>query len=588
MLQRINLLSPQLASQIAAGEVVERPSSVVKELVENSIDAGATEITVTIEQGGAKKIVVHDNGVGIHHDDLVFALSRHATSKIRSSADLAAIHSLGFRGEALASISAVSRLTLTTRTQGSDLAWQVYCPGDPDAVTIQPAAHPIGTTVEVADLFFNVPARKKFLKSGATEFLRIEELLQRIALSRFDLAFTLTHNAKKILYLPRAIEAEQQKERVIKICGPEFMEQALKLDAKTATMRVYGWAASPNYSRSQGDLQYFYVNGRLVKDKLLASAVKHAYADHLYHGRFPALVLFFEIDPLLVDVNVHPAKAEVRFREGAGVYEFLVRAIKQSLAPLQVPKQEAMRREAIPDFTPLIDFHDQRQQSSLLSFGSATTVGSDSLAPTTNTQAFKSHVTFHPLGYAVGMLHGLYLIAQNEAGVVLVDVHAAYERIAYEKLKKQLAANATPPAQRLLLPISVTLLPADLVGLSQEEGLLERLGFEIEKMGENIIVVRSVPTLLCNYNISNLIKDLSSELNAQGSSIDVSQKEQKILATLACHNSIRGKNTLSMLEMNALLREMEQTDFINQCNHGRPTWVQLTLAELDKIFMRGR
>lgn len=601
----IKQLSTRLANQIAAGEVVERPASVIKEILENSLDAKATKIDIEVEQGGSKLIRIRDNGAGIAKDDLSLALSRHATSKIYVLEDLEAVNSLGFRGEALASISSVSRLVLTSCQSEQAGAWQVKTEGREMQPLVQRAAHPVGTSVEVKDLFFNTPARRRFLKTEKTEFRHLEEVIKRIALSRFGVGFQLRHNSRIIYQLRQAISEQEQAKRIASICGTAFIDNALKLDlsADSSGLRLFGWVGLPTFSRSQADLQYFFVNGRMVKDKVVNHAVRQAYADVLYHGRYPAYVLYLELDPAGVDVNVHPTKHEVRFRESRLVHDFLFRSLHRFIAevnPKEQLKTGAMQAE-------MIDISTSNQQSKMAFFPAGTPAGGYSgkqsysgikeqmqvyarLHPETNditVDANNNAESCPPLGYAVAQIHGIYVLAENEQGLILVDMHAAHERIVYERMKISWQQDRIK-SQPLLVPLSLAVTKAEADYAQTAANMFYRLGFEIELLGEESLAVRQVPVLLAKSDIEQLIRDVLSDCIVQGDSQRVEQQINTLLGTMACHGAIRAHRQLTLPEMNALLRDMEQTERSGQCNHGRPTWVQLTISALDKLFMRGQ
>ncbi|WP_028469891.1 DNA mismatch repair endonuclease MutL [Neptunomonas japonica] len=609
-MSQIHLLSPRLANQIAAGEVVERPASVVKELLENSLDAGATRLEVDVEQAGIKLIRIRDDGDGIEKDDLPLALSRHATSKIYELEDLEAVASLGFRGEALASISSVSRLTLTSRRICSEHAWQVQTEGRDMSAQLSPAAHPQGTTVEMRDLFFNTPARRKFLKTENTEFKHLEEVVKRLALSRFDVAFQLKHNGRVIHQLkPASVKAEQER-RVAAVCGPAFVDQSLHVDmnAEASGLSLRGWIGLPTFSRSQADLQYFFVNGRMIRDKLVTHAVRQAYADVLFHGRHPAYVLYLELDPALVDVNVHPTKHEVRFREGRLVHDFIFRSIHRVIGEIRpdasnVPAlQELTAVEATTEqkfdqqYMPL---HQPREISGVneqiapygqlhqnRSFSQPSSSGFSASPPVVSFESDEM-AEVPPLGYAVAQLHGIYVLSQNKEGLVLVDMHAAHERIVYERLKLACEAEGVR-SQPLLVPVSVALSVREADAAEEFDELFEKLGFELARMGEETIVIRQVPVTLAKANVEQLLRDVLSDMMMFGSSRRLEEHMNELLATMACHGAVRANRQLTLPEMNSLLRDMEATERSGQCNHGRPTWTQLSMGELDKLFMRGQ
>jgi DNA mismatch repair protein MutL len=606
---RIHSLPTQLVNQIAAGEVVERPSSVVKELVENCFDAGARQISIDIEQGGARLIKIRDDGCGIVKEDLPLALSRHATSKIATLEDLEHVVSMGFRGEALPSISSVARLTLISRTAGADCAWRVNADGTERDFDPQPDPHPEGTTVEVRDLFYNTPARRKFLKAEKTEFAHIETLVQRMALSRFDIGFKLTHNQREILSLkPSATEIEQER-RIAGICGSAFIENSVKIDFESSGLHLTGWVGLPTFSRSQQDMQFFYVNDRLIKDKLVAHAVKQAYQDVLFHGRHPVFVLFLALDPALVDVNAHPAKMEVRFREGRLVHDFLFSALHRSLADLR-PGHQEQTPAPVQEFTPQpqakpVEGHRTEshkpaysprlpQQDSLplnveetIQAYAALYSKPEPVQKPAQTQPAAQTKGTPPLGYAIAHLHNIYILSETPNGIILVDAHAAHERVTYERLKKQYH-NGNVPSQPLLLPIKIKVSPAEADLAEQEHEFFMSLGFDLNRSGPETVILRSTPALLNNADMETLIRDVLADIIEHGVSTRVQEQINELLATMACHGAVRAHRRLTVDEMNALLREMEQTERIGQCNHGRPTWIELSTHELDKFFLRGQ
>jgi DNA mismatch repair protein MutL len=618
---RIHSLPTQLVNQIAAGEVVERPSSVVKELVENCFDAGASQIFIEIEQGGARLIKIRDNGCGIVKDDLPLALSRHATSKIASLKDLEQVVSMGFRGEALPSISSVSRLTLISRISDADCAWKVIADGTEQAFNPQPDPHPQGTTVDVRDLFYNTPARRKFLKTEKTEFTHIETLIQRMALSRFDIGFNLSHNQKEILNLkPAAIETEQEQ-RIAGICGSAFIENSVKIEFAASGLSITGWVGLPTFSRSQQDMQFFYVNGRLVRDKLVSHAVKQAYQDVLFHGRHPVFVLYLMLDPMLVDVNAHPAKLEVRFREGRLVHDFLFSALHRSLADLRPGHNLRFNTERLSSdsVTQQAEYESSRQTYPVLMVD-PNTIGpveqsqnhridfnsrppQQASLPLQVEEAVQAYASLYskseltavppmqheakPLGHAIAHLHSIYILSETATGIILVDTHAAHERVTYERLKQQYQ-NGSVPSQPLLLPIKIKVSAAEADLAEQEQAFFDALGFEINRAGPETIVLRSIPMLLSNADMETLIRDVLADMTVHGMSQRILEKSNEILATMACHGAVRARRRLTIDEMNALLRDMEQTERIGQCNHGRPTWIELSTNDLDKFFMRGQ
>jgi DNA mismatch repair protein MutL len=582
----IQVLPSQLINQIAAGEVIERPASVVKELLENSLDAGASAIEVEIESGGSRRIRVRDNGTGIRRQDIPLALSRHATSKIASLEDLEQISSLGFRGEALPSIASVSRLQLSSRQPDATSGWVFQSNGSGSTADTMPVAHPVGTTVDVQDLFYNTPARRRFMRTETTEFRHIEQVVRRIALSCFPVGVKLQHNRKPVLQLPPAGTRAEQERRLARICGDAFMEQAVYIEHSGAGLKLGGWVAAPTFSRSQPDLQYFYVNGRMVRDKLVTHAVRQAYTDVLFHGRHPAYVLFLEIDPTVVDVNAHPAKHEVRFRDSRLVHDFLFRTLHDALAQIRPA-------EDLPPPQPNRPLHslDIRtgqgstvQQSRLPLGVREQLAGYAALHPEPTAPQPDEE---HPLGHALAQLHGVYILAQNRQGLVLVDMHAAHERITYEGLKTAHAGDGVR-SQPLLVPLGlvVSAREADICESGQER--FNDLGFEVDRTGPEQLTVRQVPVLLYDTDIEGLVRDVLSDLLEQGDSRRVEDSVNAVLSTMACHGSVRANRRLTIDEMNALLREMEITERSGQCNHGRPTWIQVSLDELDKLFLRGR
>ena len=624
MTTKIHQLTPRLANQIAAGEVVERPASVIKELLENCLDAQANKIDVDVEQGGVKLMRVRDNGTGIGEQDLGLALSRHATSKISSLEDLESVQSLGFRGEALASVSSVSRLTLTSNIEGQDSAWQVMTEGRDMTPQLQPAAHPVGTSVEVRDLFFNTPARRKFLRTEKTEFGHLEEVIKRLALSRFDVAFSLKHNQKVIHNLRPADTQAAQEKRVASVCGPAFMQQALHIEMEAPGLKLWGWVGLPTFSRSQMDLQYFFVNGRVVRDKLVGHAVRQAYRDVLYHGRHPAFVLYLDLEPANVDVNVHPTKNEVRFRDGRLVHDFIFRSLHKALAQVrpEMPTGGGIEQLGVmqeqPSITPQgieagvfagqtqvdlgqvagnplaspmqqvpwqtgsLNPHSPRQMQEQAQVYGSLHDHSETLASLA-TEAGQ----VPPLGYAVAQLHGIYIVAENAKGLVLVDMHAAHERIVYEKMKVSWAQQGIK-AQPLLVPIAMAVSSREADQVEAQQQLFAELGFVIDRAGTENLVVRQVPSLLQHANVEQLVRDVLADVVTYGSSDRIRAAHNELLGTMACHGAVRANRRLNHVEMNALLRDMEITERSGQCNHGRPTWTQLSLSELDKLFMRGQ
>ncbi|HIO96591.1 MAG TPA: DNA mismatch repair endonuclease MutL [Leucothrix sp.] len=624
----IQQLPPHLVNQIAAGEVVERPASVVKELLENAIDAGSTKIEIDIEQGGVKRIRIRDNGKGIPQEELKLALSRHATSKIASLDDLEHVGSLGFRGEALPSIASVSRMTVSSKTKESEQGWALTDDGQEDFSEPEPVAQANGTTIDVLDLFYNVPARRKFLKTEKTEFKHLAEVVKKISLSNFQIGITLRHGSNNSLTLQPAKDRAGADRRVAEVCGPAFMEQSLYLDYEAAGLKLWGWVGLPTFSRSQADLQYFYVNGRVIRDRVVTHAVRQAYSDVLYHGRHPAYVLFLEMAPEKVDVNAHPTKHEVRFREARLVHDFLYRTLHKALADvrpsdsLDVPEiplehgKNATFNSASFQYTPTqqklnipvsnkmapgqvaeeMAVYGRMHESALAGVGASKLPPlsedfSKRMAPqvTASMPVDSSPNTgdVPPLGFAVAQLHGIYILAENAEGLVVVDMHAAHERITYEHLKKSMADD-TVRSQPLLVPSSLA--------VSQKEGdcaeefaeVFKKLGFELNRLAPEKLAIRAVPSLLKDSNVEQLVRDVLSDLLEHGSSQRIEEETNEILSTMACHGSVRANHRLTIPEMNALLRDMERTERSGQCNHGRPTWTQMSIDQLDKLFMRGQ
>ena len=569
----IRLLPELLVSQIAAGEVVERPASVLKELLENSLDAGASEIGVLLEEGGLRRIQVEDNGEGIAESDLPIALARHATSKIRSLEDLEAVATMGFRGEALASIASVSRLSLATRTREARRAAAIEAEGSRIG-EVQPAARAPGTTVSVADLYFNTPARRKFLRSEATEFGHCDEVFRRIALAQPQAAFTLKHNGRVSRHLP----AQAPRERIAALLGEDLVQTGLRVDAQSGGLRLSGIAGSPHAARSRADGQYFFVNGRFVRDRLLSHAAREAYAELLHGGRQPAYVLVLELDPRAVDVNVHPAKTEVRFRDARSVHQFVFHALQRALSP---------GAAAAPVAYATLAAEPAGQGSLGLAQPAAAYQAFMAAATAPLPQAQQRGEASHPLGYALAQRHGISILAQNRDGLVLVDMHAAHERIVMEKLKKNLDAGAVQ-RQSLLVPAVLRAEALEVATAEDNRETLERLGLELSVAGPNELAVRAAPAPLAGGDVAALARDVLAEIRTYGASQALSARQNELLATMACHAAVRAHRALTQVEMNALLREMEETERSGTCNHGRPTWYQLTLADLDKLFMRGR
>ncbi len=589
----IRELPAQLANQIAAGEVVERPASIVKELLENALDAGARRIEVTLEQGGVGLIRVRDDGGGIPADELPLALRRHATSKLASSGELMRIRTLGFRGEALPSIASVARLDMASAPAGAPAAQLLHGQSEPS-----PAAHPPGTTVTVRDLFYNLPARRKFLRAEKTEFQHADELLRRLALARFDVGLAWSHNGKPVQQLAPALDLPAREQRLARLCGQAFVDAALRLNFPAGELRLSGWAALPTFSRSAADLQHWYVNGRLVRDKLLTHAARQAYQDVLYHGRQPAYVLYLDLPAELVDVNVHPAKAEVRFRDSRTVHDLVRRGLREVIASGSRAGAQAT------DATPLAGsaLGASSATSSRLWEANAPRLSTGQLAEQLEgyTQLARGAVLAgerlpadsdqaaeQPLGRPLAQLMGIYILAQGARGLVLVDMHAAHERITYERLRAAHASGRIV-SQPLLVPLTLHVGAAEVAAVEQHAALWPQLGLELAVLGPDTLAVREVPALLADGDVAALVRDVLAELREHGRSTRVQEHIDALLSGMACHGSVRAGRQLSLAEMDALLRDMERTERSGQCSHGRPTWVELPLAELDRLFLRGR
>lgn len=677
-MSRIHLLPPLLINQIAAGEVIERPASVVKELLENSLDAGARQISVELEQAGIKRIRVRDDGSGIGRDDLALAVSRHATSKISSLNDLEAVASLGFRGEALPSIASVARLEVISRQQGAEHGWRLSADGSDQTEAPEPAAHPVGTSIEVCDLFYRVPARRKFLRTERTELGHIEQLIRRMALARADVGFRVQHNGRELFDLRASAEAalaadapaeasvaacvagwaEPRAERLQTLLGEAFVEHALEVDEQAVGLALTGWVARPAFSRSQADLQFFFVNGRMVRDKLVAHAVRQAFQDVLHHGRHPAYVLYLQLDPRQVDVNVHPAKQEVRFREGRQVHDFLFRSLHRRLAdgvergsasgraatepalndagearlpastkpgdhrsaptqsrlPLRIGDGRSAYAAALalqmPDPAPA-ETQDPALAVSRLDQGEAARIDSPAAASGDLRPDLRSNLggslgqglgqddpealgddrgqeqDLPPLGFAIGQLNGVYILAQGADGLILVDMHAAHERIGYERLKLGWSQGEVQQ-QPLLVPIAVAVSVREADLAEEQQGLLSTLGVSVDRAGPERLLLRAIPAILTGADPEQLLRDLLADLVAEDATDRVRAEINRVLSTMACHGAVRANRQLTLPEMNALLRAMERTERADQCNHGRPTWIKLTHQELDKLFWRGR
>jgi len=587
----IRILPDQLVNQIAAGEVVERPSSALKELLENSLDAGARDIQVALEQGGTRRIRVQDDGAGITRDELPLALARHATSKIETLEDLERVGTLGFRGEALASIASVANLSITSRRADARHAWRIEARGGALAEAV-PAALEQGTVVDVLDLYFNTPARRKFLKTEATEYAHAEESFRRAALSRPDVAFALSHNGRPTWRLP----AQDLEHRLAEILGKAFRDASVAFDEGTGPLRIHGAAGLPAAAKASRDAQYLFVNGRFVRDKLLAHGVREAYRDVLHGDRHPAFAIFLELPPELVDVNVHPTKTEVKFRDGRAVHQFVLHAVQKALARTQ-PGGVAAAPAPSPAWLARVTGTAPHQDSVPLGVGEPLAfydrlfgrAGNPAATTRTETVLAEAPPTAQapPLGYALAQLGGVYVLAQNREGLVVVDMHAAHERIVYERLKLALDAAAIP-TQQLLIPATLVATGLEVACVEENGALLAQLGFEMAALSPTSLVVRSVPVLLRDADPAVLARDVLHEIAEVGSSRALTDRRDDMLGTLACHGAVRANRALTIPEMNALLRDMEETERSGQCNHGRPTWYQFSMADLDKLFMRGR
>ena len=599
-MSRIQQLSPHLVNQIAAGEVVERPASVLKELVENSLDAGADKIDIDVDAGGMKCIRVTDNGQGMPESELPMALARHATSKIRSLDDLESICSLGFRGEALPSIASVSRLSISSWTGEDAHGWKLQ---GRDEHAPQPASiQHHGTIIEVRDLFYNVPARKKFLRTERTEFQHVESLFKTLALSHPQVAFSLTHNQKSVYRLPAAQDDVSTSQRLARICGREFAHSVVEIQHEVDGLALQGWVALPTFSRSQADMQYFFVNGRMVRDRVISHAVRQAYQDVLFHGRHPAFILYLALDPRQVDVNVHPQKHEVRFRNSRQVHDFLYRGLHRALA--EVAPEQQIDSPAFALDTARLDQAAAGPQQAPIDFSRPMTTAFSSRSPspgqvrdtvgayqqlvaTAAESPDRAEQTSPPLGYALAQLKGIYVLAENEQGLVLVDMHAAHERIVYERLKLN-AQQEGVVSQPLLVPLTMHVSQSEANLVEQAGQALSSLGLIVERLGHEQIRVREVPALLKDADVESLVRDVLSDFVETGDSQRIADNSNDILSTMACHGSVRANRALTLPEMNALLRDIEQTERSGQCNHGRPTWKQISLKQLDSLFLRGQ
>ncbi|WP_040732285.1 DNA mismatch repair endonuclease MutL [Thiocapsa marina] len=612
MSRPIRILSSHLVNQIAAGEVVERPAAVAKELIENSLDAGCTRVEIDVERGGIKRLRVRDDGRGIPPDELVLALSRHATSKVAELSDLEAVATLGFRGEALPSIASVSRLRLISRSRDASTALEVTVGSDGALGEPRPAAHPPGTSVDVQDLFYNTPARRKFLRTEKTELGHLEQVVRRIALARPEIAFQLRHNGRTVYDLPAAADAAGQRARLETLLGNAFAEQALTLDEEAIDLRLRGWVVRPAFSRSQADQQFFYVNGRMVRDKLVSHAVRQAFSDLLHHGRHPAYLLFLELPARMVDCNVHPAKHEVRFREGRQVHDFIFRVLQRRLSagvlgePVQVaetpstfaPGSAPRGHEGPPArfggvSGPTLHLplsvgdgrggYSERLRADLAFQQPPAGAGDDGTLERTSREDGQAH----PLGYAVAQINGVYLLAQTPDGLIIVDIHAAHERIGYERLKTSWRSGAVI-RQPLLVPVPVSVAPREAELIASRRDDLIAVGLVIDRIDAGTLVVREVPALLRQADHEGLVRDLLADLAVHGSSARLDEAVNAVLSTMACHGAVRANRRLTLEEMNGLLRDMERVERIDQCNHGRPTWIRVGYDELDRWFSRGR
>ena len=606
---RIHALEPRLVNQIAAGEIIERPASIAKELIENALDAGATQIDIEVEKAGIQRFKISDNGHGILQQDLAMALSRHATSKIENLDDLEKIATLGFRGEALPSIASVTRMTIQSRERLADTGWMVSSDGNNQVSQPSPVAHPVGTTIEVKDLFYNTPARRKFLRTENTEFKHLDQVVRRMALSRFDVAFKLSHNGRIVLHLP--ITSKDDDRRVKLVCGKNVPENSLYFEEVRGSLRLYGWLGLPGFSRSQADMQYFYLNGRLIRDKTVIHAIRMAYQDVLFHGRHPVYVLYLEMDPAAVDVNVHPTKHEVRFRESGAIHAFVFRSLQEQLkvsageaGSVQVDAERGMEsprpinpnleaaqtnfryssKQNLDNHSVQDELNNYSKLNPSLFRPSASTTESP---PRQHGGNSVDEPVIPPMGFALAQLKGVYILAENQDGLILVDMHAAHERITYEQLKQSFDATKIA-RQPLLVPVTIQLSEPEIAAWRAQADLFDKLGLDIEQIDESVLVVRSVPELLQKADMSQLVRDVLADLVAYDRSNRIEETVHELLSSMACHGSVRANRQLSIAEMNALLRAMEATDKSGQCNHGRPTWVSMSLGQLDSWFKRGQ
>lgn len=639
---KIRSLDAKLVNQIAAGEIIERPASILKELIENALDAGAKLIQIEAEKGGVKRLKVTDDGHGIGPDDLALALSRHATSKISNMDDLEQIATLGFRGEALPSIASVTRMTVTSRSADQEQGWQVSSEGNNRVSKPQPAPHPVGTTIETRDLFYNTPARRKFLKADTTEFKHLQQLVRRMALSSHGTAFKFSHNGKLIMHLPASDLQDGRRAR--DICGKNMTDNSRYLNVSEHGLSLQGWVGLPSFSRSQADMQYFFLNGRLIRDKTIIHAIRMAYQDVLFHGRHPVYILSLQMDPKAVDVNVHPTKHEVRFRDSRSVHNFVYHSVKQLVhasaadqpsltigddqrAARPIPAQ-AMANAQPAGQTPVqqslypqsytrgssssADFRASQQfqqPAAEQANSSQTPIINEPLAsynqpasqakeypqkpafmnaqPASQAAALPDSDETPPLGYALAQLHGIYILAQNQQGLILVDIHAAHERITYEQLKLQHDAQALQQ-QPLLVPVSIVVSEDEISAWRDNPQLFDELQLSIEQLAEDTLVVRAIPDILKDADVAQLVRDVLADVITHGSSQRITEMLHEILSSMACHGSVRANRNLTIDEMNALLRDMEQTERSGQCNHGRPTWIAMDMKQLDGWFKRGQ
>ena len=587
-MKHIRRLEERVANQIAAGEVVERPASIVKELVENSLDAGAQSISIEIEESGVRRISVADDGVGIHQDDLRLALERHATSKIETSEDLALVTTMGFRGEALASVASIARVTLTSRTHQMENAWQLVVEGGHE-ISLRPAARSEGTTVTVENLFFNTPARRKFLKAERTEKAHVTDTVRKLSLVNDNISFLLSDGGRTNERIPAVSKLEN---RIQLLLGADFLDSAIPIDESREDLRLWGWVGSPTFNRRTRDQQHFFVNNRYVKDTIVSHAIRQAYRDVMFHGRHPVFVLYVSLDPSKVDVNVHPTKSEVRFREARQIHDFIFGSLNRALRQTESIYQSSSigNSESLGSRVDIASFQPQQAQIDTKSLelqpdsGDIETV----LSPIQKQQSAVTNNGVPPLGFALAQLHGIYILAENSDGLVVVDMHAAHERITYERMKKDFLEEERMVTQRLLIPavVEVGVRDAELVEANGNE--LTQFGLVVERMSSTGVVVREIPALLTESNIESLIRDVLQEFENYGSMDGLQEQAEDLFRTMACHCSVRANRRLSLDEMNGLLRQMERTENAGQCNHGRPTFAVQSMADLDRAFLRGQ